>query len=191
MEQTKAAVPQRLRRITRRGRLMRNTRPRLRRIIGSMTRRPTAERQKARTSGSCEVDNCLARIRNTVSRSPDKTSQAAPTRLCDGRPPPLAVPGESDLSNGMARFTRAETREIDRIWRTLPPDHVWTGWAAIGNRPARIWLYRRQQNWRRFPLVKGGGGYCLYDEDARQIACADRLADVLGDVEAIPARGDS
>ena len=25
--------------------------------------------------------------------------------------------------------------EIDRLWRSLPEDHMWTGWAAASARP--------------------------------------------------------
>ena len=32
----------------------------------------------------------------------------------------------------MIRFSAAEIREIDKIWRGLPAEHSWSGWAVVG-----------------------------------------------------------
>ena len=42
----------------------------------------------------------------------------------------------------MARFTREEIETIDRLWRAVPADHEWTGWAAAGEAPEEIWIFR-------------------------------------------------
>ncbi|MEM1149423.1 MAG: hypothetical protein AAGI03_02550 [Pseudomonadota bacterium] len=83
-------------------------------------------------------------------------------------------------------FTRAEIDTIDRLWRAVAEDHVWTGWAAAGDDPDEILIYRTRAHWRRFPLRKTEDGYALYIETGRQVAAADTLEALLKKVEAIP-----
>lgn len=86
----------------------------------------------------------------------------------------------------MTNFTPSELDEIDAIWRSLPPDHMWTGWAAAGESPEQVWIFRTRAHWRRFPLVKTGNGYALSDEKGRRTVRAASLKDLLSAVEAIP-----
>ena len=86
----------------------------------------------------------------------------------------------------MERFTPDEIDLIDRLWRARPADHVWTGWAAAGERPDEIWIFRTRAHWRRFPLRKSSSGYALLDEEGTRVARADTLEVLLARVEAIP-----
>jgi hypothetical protein len=86
----------------------------------------------------------------------------------------------------MTNFTPSELDEIDAIWRSLPQDHMWTGWAAAGESPEQVWIFRTRAHWRRFPLVKTGNGYALSDEKGRRTVRAASLKDLLSAVEAIP-----
>ncbi len=90
----------------------------------------------------------------------------------------------------MNTFSPEEIDEIDRLWRAVPADHVWTGWAAAGERPERIWIFRTRAHWRRFPLIKRGKRYCLLNEEDRVVAIARTLADLLTRVEAVPGLED-
>lgn len=86
----------------------------------------------------------------------------------------------------MNLFTPSEIEEIDRLWRQLPADHMWTGWAASGEQPEQIWIFRTRAHWRRFPLSKSDRGYCIADERGRTVARAKSLKALLRKVEAIP-----
>jgi hypothetical protein len=86
----------------------------------------------------------------------------------------------------MAKFTPIEIQEIDRIWRDLPSEHLWNGWAAIGNEPSEVWLYRKRQNWRRFLLTKHEADYLLTDDQGAQISRARKLSRVLCNIEIAP-----
>lgn len=86
----------------------------------------------------------------------------------------------------MARFTRKEIETIDHLWRALPEDHVWTGWAAAGETPHEVWIFRTRAHWRRFPLRKTETGYALFLESGRRIASAATLEALLQRVEAVP-----
>lgn len=83
-------------------------------------------------------------------------------------------------------FTRAEIDTIDRLWRAVAEDHVWTGWAAAGDAPQEVLIYRTKAHWRRFPLRKTPTGYALFIETGRQVAEAETLEALLEKVEAIP-----
>lgn len=86
----------------------------------------------------------------------------------------------------MAPFTEHDLEAIDRLWRSVPPDHVWTGWSAIGDMPEEIILYRTRAHWRRFPLRKSTTGYVIYNEKEHIVAEAETLAALLRSVETIP-----
>lgn len=86
----------------------------------------------------------------------------------------------------MAAFSRDELDQIDALWRALPEDHVWTGWAAAGEAPDEVWIFRTRAHWRRFPLRKQGGAYVLLDERGRPLARARTLETLLARVEALP-----
>lgn len=83
-------------------------------------------------------------------------------------------------------FTRVEIDTIDRLWRAVAEDHVWTGWAAAGDAPDEILIYRARAHWRRFPLRKSRTGYALFIETGRQVAEAETLEALLAKVESIP-----
>jgi hypothetical protein len=86
----------------------------------------------------------------------------------------------------MECFTASEIDEIDRLWRRLPIDHMWTGWATAGETPEEVWIFRTRAHWRRFPLTKSARGYALADERGRRVFRAASLEDLLQAVEAIP-----
>ena len=87
----------------------------------------------------------------------------------------------------MKTFSQTDLDEIDKLWRSVPADHVWTGWSAAGAEPEEVWLYRTQAHWRKFPLRKSDDGYALFDEKDRKVASATSLKDLLKAVETIPA----
>lgn len=87
-------------------------------------------------------------------------------------------------------FTSAEIEEIDQLWRSLPQDHMWAGWAATGDAPDTVWLFRTRAHWRKFPLTKHKAGFALADETGRRVARAPTLADLLQIVESVPAIGE-
>lgn len=87
----------------------------------------------------------------------------------------------------MQSFLPSELEEIDRLWRALPADHMWTGWAAAGEKPDHVWIFRTRAHWRRFPLVKTEAGFALSDERGQRVITARKLPDLLRIVEAIPA----
>ena len=76
--------------------------------------------------------------------------------------------------------------EVDALWRAVPADHVWTGWAAAGEEPTSVWIFRTQAHWRKFLLIKRGKRYVLLDEQEQVLAVANTLAELLGRVDAIP-----
>ena len=86
----------------------------------------------------------------------------------------------------MAPFTEQDLIAIDRLWRSVPPDHVWTGWSAIGSPPVEIILYRTRAHWRRFPLRKASSGYVIFNEKDHLIAKAETLEALLRRVETLP-----
>lgn len=63
---------------------------------------------------------------------------------------------------------------------------MWTGWAAAGETPERILIFRTRAHWRRFALTKTATGFALADETGRIAAQAQSLPDLLRAVEAIP-----
>ena len=90
----------------------------------------------------------------------------------------------------MQAFSQSDLDEIDKLWRSVPADHVWTGWSAAGAEPEEVWLYRTRAHWRKFPLRKTADGFALYDEKDRKVASAASLDDLLEAVEGIPGLGD-
>ena len=86
----------------------------------------------------------------------------------------------------MGCFTPSELEEIDRLWRELPADHMWTGWAASGSEPDQVWIFRTRAHWRRFPLTKSKTGFVIADERGRPVARAKTLPALLKKVELIP-----
>ncbi len=87
----------------------------------------------------------------------------------------------------MPVFSPEDIDEIDRLWRSLPADHIWTGWAAVGQTPDTVWLFRSRVHWRRFALTRTETGYALSDERRRLFREAGSLEDLLRAVEALPA----
>ena len=87
----------------------------------------------------------------------------------------------------MSRFDETETAEIDRMWRSLPADHVWNGWAAVDREPKAIWLYRLLNNWRRFELIKQKGRYALIDDNGVKIGASSSLSNLIGEIEMAPS----
>lgn len=86
----------------------------------------------------------------------------------------------------MKTFSQSDLDAIDALWRSVPADHVWTGWSAAGAEPEEVWLYRTRAHWRKFPLRKTAAGYALFDENDREVAAASSLEDLLAAVESIP-----
>ena len=86
----------------------------------------------------------------------------------------------------MIRFSFAEISQIDEIWRSLPVDHSWSGWAMIDAEPSTVWLYRQRQNWRRFILAKRKGTYTLTDDLGKEVGTSRSLPNILCDIEAVP-----
>jgi hypothetical protein len=73
------------------------------------------------------------------------------------------------------------------MWRALPADHVWSGWAAVDKEPKAIWLYRLLNNWRRFELIKQKGHYALIDDKGVKIGASDSLSGLIGAIERVPS----
>ena len=90
------------------------------------------------------------------------------------------------------RFTPADLETIDRLWRAVPADHVWTGWSATGESPEEVIIYRTRAHWRKFPLRRTETGFALFDEAGRKLAEHASLNGLLTQVEALPGlrRGD-
>ncbi|MEL7040399.1 MAG: hypothetical protein AAGL90_02675 [Pseudomonadota bacterium] len=86
----------------------------------------------------------------------------------------------------MSRFSASDLDAIDRLWRSVPEDHVWTGWSACGEAPVEIILYRTRAHWRRFPLRKSKGAFVLFDDHGVEVARSQSLDELLAQVEAIP-----
>lgn len=86
----------------------------------------------------------------------------------------------------MKTFSQSDLDAIDTLWRSVPADHVWTGWSAAGAEPQEVWLYRTRAHWRKFPLRKSAEGFALFDEKDRKVAEAASLEDLLAAVESIP-----
>jgi hypothetical protein len=89
----------------------------------------------------------------------------------------------------MPGFSPEDIDEIDRLWRSLPADHMWTGWAAAGERPEVVWIFRTLTHWRRFPLRRTDTGYALSDDRGNPFREAATLEDLLRAVEAVPQLG--
>lgn len=90
----------------------------------------------------------------------------------------------------MQAFSQSDLDAIDKLWRSVPADHVWTGWSAAGAEPEEVWLYRTRAHWRKFPLRKTEGGFALFDEKDRKVASASSLDQLLEAVEGIPGLAD-
>ncbi|MEL7541495.1 MAG: hypothetical protein AAGJ51_11380 [Pseudomonadota bacterium] len=86
----------------------------------------------------------------------------------------------------MSQFSAADLDAIDRLWRSVPADHVWTGWSASGETPEEITLYRTRAHWRRFPLRKSNADFVLFDDQGNEVARSTTLDALLAQVEAIP-----
>lgn len=86
----------------------------------------------------------------------------------------------------MPHFSSEDIDEIDRLWRSLPASHMWTGWAAVGQTPDTVWIYRSRAHWRRFPLTRTAAGYSLSDDQGRPFREAATLEELLRAVEAVP-----
>jgi hypothetical protein len=89
----------------------------------------------------------------------------------------------------MPKFSPEDIDEIDRLWRRLPADHMWTGWAATGERPETVWIFRTLTHWRRFPLTRTATGYALSDDRGNLFREAATLEVLLAVVEAVPQLG--
>jgi hypothetical protein len=89
----------------------------------------------------------------------------------------------------MPDFSPEDIDEIDRLWRALPSDHMWTGWAAAGDRPDTVWIFRTLTHWRRFPLTRTKTGYALSDERGNLFRETLTLEELLRAVEAVPQIG--
>jgi len=86
----------------------------------------------------------------------------------------------------MSVFSAADIEAIDQLWRSIPADHVWTGWSATGETPSEVTLYRTRAHWRRFPLRKSENEFVLFDDRGNEVARSPSLGDLLRQVETIP-----
>ncbi|MBO6688448.1 MAG: hypothetical protein JJ931_00290 [Henriciella sp.] len=86
----------------------------------------------------------------------------------------------------MTRFSASDLETIDSLWRSVPADHVWTGWSATGDEPDEVTLYRTRAHWRRFPLRKSNAEFVLFDDKGTEVARSRSPKQLLQDVEAIP-----
>jgi len=86
----------------------------------------------------------------------------------------------------MPDFSPEDIDEIDRLWRSQAWDHMWTGWAAAGERPGTVWIFRTLTHWRRFPLTRTASGYALSDDRGNLFREAATPEDLLRAVEAVP-----
>lgn len=86
----------------------------------------------------------------------------------------------------MPYFSPEDIDEIDRLWRRLPADHMWTGWAATGERPETVWIFRTLTHWRLFPLSRTQTGYALRDDQGNLFREASTPEGLLAAVEAVP-----
>ncbi len=91
----------------------------------------------------------------------------------------------------MQTFSQSDLDAIDKLWRSVPADHVWSGWSAAGAEPEEVWLYRTRAHWRKFPLRKTGNGFALFDEHDRKVASAASLDELLEAVESIPGLAET
>ncbi len=91
----------------------------------------------------------------------------------------------------MSDFSPADIDEIDRLWRSLPASHMWSGWAAVGERPETVWIFRTLTHWRRFPLTRTEAGYALSDDRGNLFREAAKLADLLRALESVPRRSET
>ncbi|MEX1250236.1 MAG: hypothetical protein WEA77_03475 [Hyphomonas sp.] len=85
----------------------------------------------------------------------------------------------------MPNFSPEEIDEIDRLWRALPVSHMWTGWAAAGERPETVWIFLTLTHWRRFPLTRTRAGYALSDDRGNVFREGATLQDLLLAVEEV------
>jgi hypothetical protein len=90
----------------------------------------------------------------------------------------------------MSLFSAADLDALDRLWRSIPADHVWTGWSATGEMPEEITLYRTRAHWRRLPLRKSNEDFVLFDDRGTEVARSPSLDNLLKQVEAIPGLAD-
>ncbi|MAV50126.1 MAG: hypothetical protein CME93_04090 [Hyphomonadaceae bacterium] len=88
----------------------------------------------------------------------------------------------------MNKFSSTEIETLDRLWRSVPPDHIWTGWSQIGDQPDEILLYRKQSSWRQFSLRKIDGAIRLYDDNQQPTATIAALDALTDHIEQIPSR---
>ena len=91
----------------------------------------------------------------------------------------------------MTRFSPADLDAIDRLWRAVPSDHVWTGWSASGETPEEVTIYRTRAHWRKFPLRKTGDAFTLHNERGDELARGTSLEALLAEVEALPGLNDT
>lgn len=90
------------------------------------------------------------------------------------------------MTDDIAPFTPEELQTVHSLWLATPADHVWTGWAAVGDVPYEVWIFRTRAHWRRFRLEKRQGRFSLMDETGHGVAAAASLQSLLARVEALP-----
>ncbi|GAB5458105.1 MAG: hypothetical protein Hens3KO_11350 [Henriciella sp.] len=86
----------------------------------------------------------------------------------------------------MLNFSESDLEAIDRLWRSVPSDHVWTGWSANGAAPEEVIIYRTRAHWRKFPLRRTGAEFGLYNERGKELAKHPTLDGLLAQIEALP-----
>ena len=87
----------------------------------------------------------------------------------------------------MTRFSSKDIDQLDEVWRNLPRDHAWTGWARTESRPDEVWVFRTRANWRRFVILKDEAGFLLRDDSGDFSKRFDQLAALPDAVSSVPS----
>jgi hypothetical protein len=86
----------------------------------------------------------------------------------------------------MITFSPAELDLIDRQWRSVASDHVWTGWSAFGEAPDEVIIYRTRAHWRKFPLRKASPNFSIFTEQGEKLAVFSNLEQLTEMIESLP-----
>ena len=87
----------------------------------------------------------------------------------------------------MTAFSNADLSALDRMWRDLPRDHPWTGWAQIQSAPGEVWVFRERANWRLFTLRKTDDNFILHDDVQTYEMSVDSLQGLPEAIAKVPA----
>ena len=84
-------------------------------------------------------------------------------------------------------FSQDDLEAIDAIWRSLPDNDNWVGWAATANQADTVWLFRKRANWRRFLLRKTEENQLvLHDEERKQVGTCTQFEELPKVIDDLP-----